>query len=788
MFKKAIRVVFLLILGYSFYSCNIMGGDLKSGVKTHVDITVTFDTKGGNELEPMFIPKDTDIADIEFPIPVREGYTFGKWVDMYGSDLSTASAGRNDKHWEYFYFLTDYSNEITLYAAWKSDNPKLIFDAAGGKFIFEDGSEKDQVVYPYTELKESYTQDTITQFINVKQEQLKTIAKKEHNRFGQWMEPSYSSYDAFIRLQDGYDYIISVVWLPAKELTFVTNGGTELPVYEVETDTFVYSSSVYSNDDFITTKTGYVFAGWYVDAEFTKPFSDMISESMTVFAKWVKKDYTVTKDNLTKTLADLVTAMSYKNTSGFIAEEDVTDFRIDSETFNIKYTGSISADEITELKTALNATAYYNSVFVNLNLSEATNLTDIPTYAFAGCNALRSITIPENTSNILSSAFANCSRLCSVTLSGSLTDIEGQAFYNCLKLSAITIPTGVVSLGSEVFAGCESLKDVTMPDSLITIGQGTFVSCSSLEKIVLPKNLRNIEDSLFSKCEELSDVKIPTSILHIGSNAFEGCKKLKSISIPSNVNQIDSGAFKKCISLETINLSNTSVVNINASTFEGCEKLKSIILSDNVLYIGNRAFADCSALVIQTLPTALTSIGEAAFENCKSITKLVLPAGVDAIGESAFISCLSLSEINIPAKVTLLSKHLFDGCISLTTVTIPSDSKITDIDERAFVGCRSLPSITITAKVETISPRAFMSCASLTEIVFPASVNKIGDNVFEGCSSLQRIEIQGTGTWKYGETIDFEQGEGTTQDVSNPLANVTLFRESKKQNYWKRYY
>lgn len=788
MFKKAIRVFFLLILGYSFYSCNIMGGDLKSGVKTHVDITVTFDTKGGNELEPMFIPKDTDIADIEFPIPVREGYTFGKWVDMYGSDLSTSSAGRNDKHWEYFYFLTDYSNEITLYAAWKSDNPKLIFDAAGGKFIFEDGSEKDQVVYPYTELKESYTQDTITQFINVKQEQLKTIAKKEHNRFGQWMEPSYSSYDAFNKLQDGYDYIISVGWLPAKELTFVTNGGTELPVYEVETDTFVYSSSVYSNDDFITTKTGYVFAGWYVDAEFTKPFNDMISESMTVFAKWVKKDYTVTKDNLTKTLADLVTAMSYKNTSGFIAEEDVTDFRIDSETFNIKYTGSISVDEITELKTALNATAYYNSVFVNLNLSEATALADMPTRAFEGCNTLCGITIPENTSNILFGAFQNCSRLRSVKLSGSLSKIEGNAFTNCLKLSSITIPAGLVELGSYVFEGCESLVEVNMPDTLVTIEASAFAGCVALEKIVLPKNLRNIQSSLFSKCENLSDVTMPDMPVYIGSNVFSECKKLKTISIPSSVNQIDSGAFRKCISLETFNISNTKVKKIDESTFEGCEKLQSVNLNDAVYYIGKGAFVDCGSLVIQNLPTSLTSIGEEAFKNCKSITKLVLPEGVNSIEKSAFMNCLSLKDINIPAGVTELSKHLFDGCVSLTTVTIPSDSKITNIDERAFVGCRSLPSITITAKVETISPRAFMSCASLTEIVFPASVNKIGDNVFEGCSSLQRIEIQGTGTWKYGETIDFEQGKGTTQDVSNPATNVTFFRDTMYQKYWKRYY
>lgn len=66
---------------------------------------------------------------------------------------------------------------------------------------------------------------------------------------------------------------------------FDTAGGTHL-----ETQKAMYGD--YLKIDQEPTREGYVFAGWYLDENCTNPWdieNDMITGSMTLYAKWVKK-------------------------------------------------------------------------------------------------------------------------------------------------------------------------------------------------------------------------------------------------------------------------------------------------------------------------------------------------------------------------------------------------------------------------------------------------------------------------------------------------------------------
>ena len=60
-------------------------------------------------------------------------------------------------------------------------------------------------------------------------------------------------------------------------------------------------------------------------------------------------------------------------------------------------------------------------------------------------------------------AFAECESLTSVTIPNSVTRIEIGAFADCSSLTSITIPNSVTSIGDLAFYGCDGLKSVEVP-------------------------------------------------------------------------------------------------------------------------------------------------------------------------------------------------------------------------------------------------------------------------------------------------------------------------------------
>lgn len=59
----------------------------------------------------------------------------------------------------------------------------------------------------------------------------------------------------------------------------------------------------------------------------------------------------------------------------------------------------------------------------------------------------------------------------------------------------------------------------------------------------------------------------------------------------------------------------------------------------------------------------------------------------------------------------------------------------------AFEGCSSLQKIEIPEGVRWIGASVFKGCSSLKEIVIPQSVIEIGDNAFKGCTDLESVTI-----------------------------------------------
>lgn len=75
--------------------------------------------------------------------------------------------------------------------------------------------------------------------------------------------------------------------------------------------------------------------------------------------------------------------------------------------------------------------------------------------------------VPEGVEIIGKSAFADCEKLTSVMLPNSLVRIETMAFFSCSCLASVTIPDSVSFIGPDAFADCS-------PDLVITVTPGSY--------------------------------------------------------------------------------------------------------------------------------------------------------------------------------------------------------------------------------------------------------------------------------------------------------------------------
>ena len=100
--------------------------------------------------------------------------------------------------------------------------------------------------------------------------------------------------------------------------------------------------------------------------------------------------------------------------------------------------------------------------------------------AFAGCESLVSVEIPDSVTKIWSAAFDRCSNLIYVKLPKSLTEIDPFVFRKCNNLTEIVLPDALEVIEREAFADCEKLSNIYIPDSVKSIDETSFSNCNSL--------------------------------------------------------------------------------------------------------------------------------------------------------------------------------------------------------------------------------------------------------------------------------------------------------------------
>ena len=88
-----------------------------------------------------------------------------------------------------------------------------------------------------------------------------------------------------------------------------------------------------------------------------------------------------------------------------------------------------------------------------------------------------------------------------------VTEIGEAAFAFCDSLTSVAIPNSVTSIGDSAFRNCDGLTSVVIPDSVTLIGSYAFSNCRSLTSVVIGNSVTSIGDYAFYFCLDLMSIK-----------------------------------------------------------------------------------------------------------------------------------------------------------------------------------------------------------------------------------------------------------------------------------------
>ena len=481
--------------------------------------------------------------------------------------------------------------------------------------------------------------------------------------------------------------------------TLETNGG------EVSDESI---SIIYGQEPALPTpeKSGFTFGGWFIDVDFTIEFSakTMPARNSTIYAWWKE-------------------------------ETNPNDF------------------------------SYYvginNFVKINDYLGEHTSLV-IPTHIGG---------VPVTTIN--EAAFADCDSLTSITIPDSVTTIGNYAFgyYHSTSLTDVYY-TGDIAGWCGISFGNGYGNPMHYADNL-------YIDGKLVEgELVIPDNVTTIGSFAFSNCDSLTSVTIGNSVTAIGSGAFEHCNKLTSVTIGDGVTTIGSFAFSHCTSLT------------------------SIVIPDSVATIGSQAFFECTSLTSVTIGNSVTTIGSDAFWNCTRLTSVTIGESVTTIGNYAFEYCCRLVEVYNKSSLNITkgsSGNGYVGYYALAVYTSEYVSKVStdangyiiynDGADKILVGyVGEQTDLIIPNGITQINRYAFFKCSNLISVTFGENslLDAIGKYAFFECTSLTSVTFEDPKGWYATKTKGGTSSTGTWLNLTDPSNNAWYLTSTYQycEYYW----
>lgn len=180
----------------------------------------------------------------------------------------------------------------------------------------------------------------------------------------------------------------------------------------------------------------------------------------------------------------------------------------------------------------------YSSIDGILADKEKTTLLQFPNAKTSDFN------VPDMIKIIGEDAFAGCENIKTIILPEHVTTISPRAFAECINLTNIKVGNNIDSIGPRAFQDCNSLEGFALSEKLSHIADSAFLFCTGLKSIIIPNGVKTIGISAFNGSKGMNNKTIGYGVQTIGDWAFWGCSGIiDTLFIPDNVTDVGYSAF-----------------------------------------------------------------------------------------------------------------------------------------------------------------------------------------------------------------------------------------------------
>ncbi len=339
-------------------------------------------------------------------------------------------------------------------------------------------------------------------------------------------------------------------------VTFDTQGGSAVQSQQVKNG----QKATRPTDP---TRDGYTFDGWYVEGEKWSFVGYVVTENMTLTAKWLANTYTVYFDSQGGSEVIASKQVEFDTLYGEIPTPTKTDYTFDGWYTAINGGTKITANAAVKItqdtqvyaRWLRNYTVSFNSeggtIVQDMQVTQTYPYGELPTptragYSFKGwytatidgtkITATDTVQLTQNTT-----LYAQWQIAAIYTLSND------NAYYTVTGLNDDTVRDLVIldtykdlpvkEIASAAFYECDNLTSVIISDGIQTIGGWAFGWCINLTSVVIPDSVQMIRDYAFHNCPNLTSVILGNGVQTIGFSAFGGRTNLTSVYYHGTENQ-----------------------------------------------------------------------------------------------------------------------------------------------------------------------------------------------------------------------------------------------------------
>lgn len=199
--------------------------------------------------------------------------------------------------------------------------------------------------------------------------------------------------------------------------------------------------------------------------------------------------------------ANGITYEVMRNYSGSVAV--VRGTKTYSGTINLP--SSVSYNGTSYAVRAIAAGAFGDSYISSISFPYS--LSEIGADAFKNCRNLWDIKIPTHVERLGAGSFEGCTSLTNVEFGYSnMRELPSRLFAGCQSLRSVRMPPYITSIGDNCFRDCRSLANISIPNRVEAIGASAFQGCRALSSINLPSQVRRIGSYAFGGCYVLKTI------------------------------------------------------------------------------------------------------------------------------------------------------------------------------------------------------------------------------------------------------------------------------------------